>query len=102
MLNGKVKRYKTMGKINFTPFPNLTTEHLFLRQVKIDDENEIFLVRSDEKVARFLDRPKARNLDEARQFIHKISDGIAKNEWILWAITLKNQNELIGTICLWN
>ena len=91
-----------MCKINFTPFPNFITERLILRQLKIEDENEIFLLRSDEEVAKFLDRPRVKNIDEARQFIYKISDGIAKNEWILWAITLKNENKLIGTICLWN
>jgi len=90
-----------MDKINFTPFPNLTTERLVLRQVKTEDENEFFILKSDKRILEFLDY-KAKTFDEARQFLHKINDGIAKNEWILWAITLKNENKLIGTVCLWN
>jgi ribosomal-protein-alanine N-acetyltransferase len=51
---------------------------------------------------RFLDRPKAITIEEAKQFIYKINDGINKNEWVYWAITLKNETKLIGTICYWN
>jgi [ribosomal protein S5]-alanine N-acetyltransferase len=29
-------------------------------------------------------------------------DGIAKQGWLYWAITLKNTDALIGSICLWN
>jgi ribosomal-protein-alanine N-acetyltransferase len=35
-------------------------------------------------------------------FITKINRGINNNEWIYWAITLKDNSKLIGTICLWN
>ncbi len=91
-----------MDIINFTPFPNLTTERLILRQVNIQDADEIFALRSDERVNEFLDRPKAKIIDDARKFIEKINDQIAKNKVIYWAITLKNDNKVIGTICYWN
>src|SRR5437868_13096004 len=91
-----------MLNLNFTPFPNLITERLFLRQLKIEDANEIFTLRSSDEVNRFLDRPKATTIDEARQFINKINDGINKNESVYWAITFKNDSKLIGTICYWN
>ena len=63
-----------MDIINFTPFPGLTTERLNLRQMKIQDENEIFALRSDERVQEFLDRPKAKIIDDARKFIEKINE----------------------------
>lgn len=91
-----------MIRINFKPFPNLITHRLVLRQLKIEDANEIFALRSDERVNKFLDRPKAITNDDAEEFIHKINNGITKNEWIYWAITLKNTDKLIGTICYWN
>lgn len=91
-----------MNKINFTPFPNLTTEHFTLRQLTIADENEIFAIRSDESVAKYLDRPITKSIEEARQFIDKISNSISKNESIYWVITFKNDSKLIGSICLWN
>lgn len=91
-----------MEILNFTPFPNLITERLILRQVKIQDDNEVFALRSDKRVNQFLDRPKPKIVDDARKFIEKINDRIAKNEVIYWAITLKNDSKLIGTICYWN
>lgn len=91
-----------MQRIYFSQFPTLTSERLFLRQLTLEDANEIFRLRSDESVNKFLDRPIAKSMDDANQFTNKINDSIAKNELIYWAITLKNYFTLIGTICLWN
>ncbi len=82
--------------------PGLSTDRLNLRPLRADDDNEIFRLRSDEKVNMFLDRPGAKTIEDAQKFIHKVNEGISKNEWFYWAITLKNSNKLIGTICLWN
>lgn len=91
-----------MSRISFTPFPNLATERLNLRQLRSEDENEIFKLRSDERVMKFIAKPKYKTMEEAREFIDRINKGISKNEWIYWGITLRNENTLIGTICLWN
>ena len=88
--------------MNVTPFPNLATDRLILRQMKMEDENEIFFLRSDERVLKYTEVPKAVSVDDARKFIEKINTGIPKNGWMFWAITLKNDDKLIGTICLWN
>lgn len=90
-----------MNKMNFSPFPNLTTERLNLRQITIEDLNEFFILKSDERLLKNYDA-KAKTYEEARQFLQKINDGIRKNEWIVWGITLKNENKLIGSICFWN
>ena len=91
-----------MAAMNFTLFSNLTTERLLLRQMKMEDENEIFFLRSDERTLKYTEVPKALSLDDARKFIEKINSGIPENGWMFWAITLKNKDKLIGTICLWN
>ncbi len=91
-----------MDTIAFTPFPYLTTERVNLRQVNIQDDNEVFALRSDTRVNKFLDRATPVTIDDARKFIEKINDQIAKNKVIYWAITLKNDNKVIGTICYWN
>jgi ribosomal-protein-alanine N-acetyltransferase len=88
--------------MNFSPFPELKTGRLILRQLNESDDNILYSLRSDSEVNRFLDRPPADNVQEVRQFIRKILDGIQRNEWIYWAIRLKNSPELIGTVCLWN
>ena len=91
-----------MLDLNFTPFPNLTTDRLVLRQLLIDDANEIYLLRSDESVNKYLDRNKATVIDDATNFINKIKNAVAKNESLYWAITIKGNSSLIGTICLFS
>src|SRR6187401_3387679 len=80
----------------FTPFPILTTERLTLRQLIINDEQEIFALRSDSEINKYLDRQISKTIDDARNFINKI----IKSDSLYWAITLSDKNILIGTICL--
>jgi len=91
-----------MKKRKFNPFPVLKTNRLILRRLSINDEKEIFLLRSDENINKFLNRKPCTELSEARQFIEKINEGINKDENIYWAVEPKDKPGLIGTICLWN
>ncbi len=91
-----------MRKLNFTPFPILITERLTLRCLEVSDDQQILMLRSDNRVNQYLARPKQKDIKESGAFISKINDGINNNEWIYWAITLKESPKLIGTICLWN
>jgi len=91
-----------MLKINFNPFPLITTERLLLRQVEKSDVNEIFFLRSNENVMKYIDRPPAKYLDDAYEFIQKITDLEKNNDAVTWAITIKEDAVLIGTICYWN
>ena len=89
-------------KFNFTPFPELKTERLILRRHTEADSPEIFFLRTDKDVNRYIERPRPENINDAREFILNTNNGIKQNEMIDWAITLKNKQELIGSICLWN
>ena len=80
----------------FTSFPILTTERLTLRQLVIADEQEIFTLRSDGEINKYLDRQVSNTIDDARNFINKITE----NNSLYWAITLSDKNILVGTICL--
>jgi [ribosomal protein S5]-alanine N-acetyltransferase len=88
--------------LDLTIFPVLTTERLRLRRLSANDATEIMRLRSDERVNEFIDRPKSTTLDDARAFIKKIETAIEKNESAYWAITLKDEDKLIGTVCFWN
>lgn len=79
---------------NFNPFPFLTTERLSLRKLSTDDAEEIFYLRSDKHINKYLDRPRATSIEDAHSFINKINHD--------WAITFKDDSGLIGSICLWN
>ena len=86
----------------FNPFPNLETQRLDFRQLRLEDSPELFVLRSDEVVLQYLDIPVAKSLEEVQQYIEKINNGIAEEEWIMWGITLKGDDRLVGTICFWN
>jgi ribosomal-protein-alanine N-acetyltransferase len=87
---------------NFSPFPTLQTARLILRKLSLDDAEEIFFLRSDEEVNRYLDRKKANDLDDALAFINRVNIGIANDKWMYWAVCFKDNPKLIGTLCLWN
>ena len=86
---------------HFTPFPTLTTERLTLRQLLINDEEQIFTLRSDSEINKYLDRPLSKTLEDARNFIHTVNENINKNISLYWAITLRDSNTFVGTICLY-
>jgi ribosomal-protein-alanine N-acetyltransferase len=86
----------------FTPFPVLTTERLVLRQLEINDAQEIFTLRSDSEINKYLDRPISKTIDDARSFINKVNEHISKNNSLYWAITMRASNTLIGTVCLFS
>lgn len=50
---------------------------------------------------RFIDRPIAKTIEDASHLIKIINDALYKNEGITWAITIKNESKLIGTIGFW-
>lgn len=88
---------------NFTPFPELKTERLLLRRLTRADANEIFFLRSNANVLRYLGKEPAKKISEAEEFIDAINKNVDGNDSILWGITfLEEPSTIIGTICLWN
>jgi ribosomal-protein-alanine N-acetyltransferase len=92
----------TMLLLNFKPFPVLSTERLNLRRIIDEDIEEIFFLRSDIQMLQFLDRDPAKSIEEVIQWIQMINEAIDNDQYIAWAITLKNETKLIGTITFWN
>lgn len=88
--------------INFTPFPILTTERLTLRQLSVNDKQNIFELRSDTEINKYLNRAPSKTIDDALNFIEKVNDSIKNNNSIYWVISLTNTNTFVGTICLFD
>ena len=89
-----------MLQVSFHPFPVLTTGRLVLRQIDNGDADEMFYLRSDEQIMKYICRPRPKHMDDILQLIQKIRNMIASNEGIGWAMTLKDDNKLIGHISL--
>ncbi len=84
--------------MNFLPFPVLETERLLLRQLGDQDVNEVFGMRSDPEVMRYIPRPLAVTPADAKALIQMQNDYIEKGEKINWGITAKSTGKVIGTI----
>lgn len=82
--------------------PLLSTERLHLRGLLDSDTPQIMAIRSNPEVNKYLGRSNDITIDEARSFIKKIEGIVSRSEGFYWAVTLKEDNDLIGTICYWN
>ena len=77
------------------------TERLILRTLTEQDSQDIFEIRSNPEINKFLQRNPPKNSFEALEFILNIKRNSANNEIVFWGISLQNNPKLIGTICLW-
>ncbi|MFC4144038.1 GNAT family N-acetyltransferase [Pedobacter mendelii] len=91
-----------MKNINFAPFPILTSERLTLRQLEINDQQDIFALRTDTEINKYLDRVPSKTIEDAINFINKVNDSIEENIAFYWAITLTDTKKFVGTICIFN
>ncbi|MDQ6757995.1 MAG: GNAT family N-acetyltransferase [Bacteroidota bacterium] len=83
-----------MRELNLTPFPILETDRLVLRQISIDDAEDILRLRSNDEAIKYIHKPKLTSIDDAIELI-KIMNSPDR---IQWGIALKNENKIIGTI----
>lgn len=79
-------------------FPILLTQRLVLRKLSNKDVQEIFLLRSDKMINKYLDRLPCTTIEDAYEFIETIKNNSLK----YWAIAQKEDDKLVGTICLFN
>jgi ribosomal-protein-alanine N-acetyltransferase len=88
-------------QVSFQPFPTLQTERLLLRAISHEDTPEMFRLRTDERVMRYIGRPRPRDMQDITEMIQRIQDMVHDNQGITWAISLKESGKLIGTIGFW-
>ncbi|MEP6583603.1 MAG: GNAT family N-acetyltransferase [Ginsengibacter sp.] len=91
-----------MLETKFFPFPELSTDRLLLRRTNDSDLQQILLLRSNDDVMKYIDRKKAKDLNDARDFLKMVDESLNTGNGILWAIELKEKPGLfIGFICYW-
>jgi ribosomal-protein-alanine N-acetyltransferase len=90
-----------MAGFSFSPFPVLTTDRLILDRTVEADAERLFLLRSNDEVMRYVERPRPQNIDDALDNIRSMDQKIMDNEAIAWAIRLKGNPDLIGVIGYW-
>jgi len=81
----------------FTPFPILETPRLVLREIRAEDKPALLALWGDPLVARYLDGPVLQTLDEVQEIVDWAVGIRERGHGIRWAITLKDEDPVIGT-----
>ncbi len=82
-------------------FPIIETSRLVLRDIQARDARQFFDLRSDEEVMKYMDSEPCRVIEEAKKMIDSSIETYTKEKGIIWAITFKNSDILIGYAGFW-
>lgn len=87
-----------INKNIFGSFPEFESERLLFRKIIFADAKEIFSIRSNDDVMRFMDVPRHYSINDSEKLIDSIDDSYAKEMGICWAIVEKKSNAFVGYI----
>ncbi len=90
-----------MLNFNFLPFPVLQTDRLILDRAVDSDAMELYLLRSNDAVMKYVERPRPADEHDARELNRSMNEKINQHEAVAWAIRLKGNPKLIGVIGYW-
>lgn len=91
-----------MLQLNFRPFPVLTTKRITLNEIVPGDAAELYRLRSDATIRKYVDIPMPASAGDMEAFIEQLRNNVSNNEAIFWVISLTGTHAFAGTICLWN
>ena len=78
--------------------PTIHTERLILRRLTAEDAADVYIMRSDPEVMRYIPRPIATCVDDAVALIQLLNDRADTNEGYNWAMEWKETGKVIGII----
>ena len=78
-------------------FPQLESDNLILREIKLSDAEAIYRIFSDRQVLKYYDVEAFKTIEEAKYLIYSLSESFREEEVIRWGIVKKEDNVIIGT-----
>ncbi|QHJ69845.1 GNAT family N-acetyltransferase [Planococcus halotolerans] len=84
--------------IIYSQLPTIESERLILRKLELADAEDMFEYASEPLVSRFMPWQAHQTTDDTREFIGIIRKGYEDNKKLTWAIELKGEKKMIGTI----
>ncbi|QOR67894.1 GNAT family N-acetyltransferase [Cytobacillus suaedae] len=79
-------------------FPTLETDRLQLREINLEDAQNIYDLFSNEEVTRYYGQETLTNIEQAHQFVTFFDKNYKEKRGIRWGIQIKGTSTLIGTI----
>ncbi|MCU7503002.1 MAG: GNAT family N-acetyltransferase [Ignavibacteria bacterium] len=92
-------------KINdavFNKFPSIETKNLTLESFALQDAEELFRIRSDDRVTKYLDRDNHKTVEESEIMINGILKSYKDKAGISWIIREKASSAVVGYVGYWN
>lgn len=82
--------------------PIIETNRLVLRNIYDLDVFDLYEMRSNPEMWKYTDNAIDKNIDETKNYIKKMNQGVLDNKWFIWVLEEKNSKKVIGTIGIWN
>jgi ribosomal-protein-alanine N-acetyltransferase len=73
-----------------------------LRELSDVDIKATYDYYSSKSNFEFVHQNEHKTIQETKEYMIKMKKGVAEDKWIIWAIALKETNQIIGTISIWN
>lgn len=86
---------------DFSEIPPLHTRRLLLRELAEEDAQAIYRLRSSPDVMRFIPKPLDTRSADSLRMVREFRQAALTGDAIMWAITVKGSNRLVGYIGYW-
>jgi len=87
---------------SFQEFPIIETERFLLRELQPDDAEDYFNYFSDHEVTKFWGYDSPKDVKTVTSTFVRFSNAFKRKEMIVWGISSKEANKIIGTCMLGN
>lgn len=91
-----------MLPVDIASYERMNTKNLILRKATIRDVDDIFEIRHNPQLFRYLDEHIHETKDVTKLYLARMNKGQEEHKWIIWVIECKADRKVIGTICLTN
>ena len=85
----------------FESFPVLESERLLFREIKLNDAKDLFIIRSNDEVMKFMDTKRLESLEDTEKLIKSINESFTNETGINWSVVEKSSNKMIGYFGYW-
>ena len=81
----------------FRDLPELETERLLLRKMRLDDAEAMFAYASDPEVTRYVLFETHRSVEDSESFLRLALEGYEREDFGGWGVVLKDSGAFVGT-----
>jgi ribosomal-protein-alanine N-acetyltransferase len=90
-----------INKEIFKSFPEIESERLRFRKFSMGDAKDLFHIRSNDEVLRYLDMVRFESIGDAEKMVQTVEESYSKETGINWGIVEKLSNSFIGYYGFW-